>query len=304
MLALRFLSFLLLLAAARLVETLEDSTNAPSDRLAAATKTADVQTVEALLAEAASGWMMSSSATPVDVTRRDHLKRTALMLCGMDPPRSHQTHAETDDACGVIANHLIKAGADVAAADAKGWTPIAYAAAMGWSSVVRALVVALGSGSPSIDKPDFKGVRPLSKAALHGRQGAVAALLEGGADAASHGEGGWTALHYASGNVGDERRDGPWLKVMQTLLRSNGGIVDGRADGGRTPLMVAAGAGSSSAVRLLLDSGADPSLVDDNGQSALAAAGSEGVRALLREAAVEHAMAAHGRYLESLGKDL
>lgn len=71
---------------------------------------------------------------------------------------------------------------------------------------------------------------------------------------------GWTPLHYASTNA--------HLAVMQYLLDQYA-YVDASSPNGTTPLMMAAMYGNSSAVKLLLEAGADPSLKNDKGLGAL-----------------------------------
>jgi ankyrin repeat protein len=59
------------------------------------------------------------------------------------------------------------------------------------------------------------------------------------------------------------------LKRFRKLLRENPTASNGKGPGGATPLMYAALYTNSSAVRLLLEAGADPNLRDDGGATAL-----------------------------------
>lgn len=62
--------------------------------------------------------------------------------------------------------------------------------------------------------------------------------------------------------INDGRRDEARRLIEQ------GTDVNGRTSGGYTPLMIAAGIGDEQTVRLLLERGADPALVNDNGWTA------------------------------------
>lgn len=123
------------------------------------------------------------------------------------------------------------------------------------------------------------------QAALQGRTPVVAALLAAGGNLFARGVGGWSALHYAAHNAKDpngakarganadganEAEDATtttggsaWVQTLEALLspprtaRTTPHLLDpealfvnARDDGGRTALMVAAGVGATSAVKL------------------------------------------------------
>jgi ankyrin repeat protein len=98
---------------------------------------------------------------------------------------------------------------------------------------------------------------PLMIAALKGRLDFVKRLLARGADVNKTG---WTPLHYAA--------SGGHRDIMQLLLDHHA-YIDAESPNGTTPLMMAAGYSSDAAVKLLLDAGADPSLKNQLGLSAL-----------------------------------
>jgi uncharacterized protein len=71
---------------------------------------------------------------------------------------------------------------------------------------------------------------------------------------------GWAPLHYAA-TAGN-------LEIMQILLDENA-YIDAESPNKSTPLMVAAQYGSTQAVKLLLEAGADPTLRNELGLSAV-----------------------------------
>jgi len=101
------------------------------------------------------------------------------------------------------------------------------------------------------------GESPLMLAALAGDLKMCQMLIERDADVNKTG---WTPLHYAATNG--------HLDVM-TLLIDEDAYIDAGSPNGTTPLMMAARYGTAAAVKLLLEAGADPSIVNDLGLSAL-----------------------------------
>src|SRR5713101_6877116 len=101
---------------------------------------------------------------------------------------------------------------------------------------------------------------------------AVESLLRQGVDPNSRNQEGATALMWAAGDADKGR-----------LLIEAGADVNAKSKLGRTALIIAAtSAGNVETVRLLLAKGADPKLVDRNGDGPVGSAASAGDAAILR----------------------
>jgi len=102
-----------------------------------------------------------------------------------------------------------------------------------------------------------KDESPLMLAALKGQEDVVRKLIDRGADVNKPG---WTPLHYAATNG--------HLGIMNLLLEHHA-YLDAESPNKTTPLMMAAFYGTSQAVKLLLEAGADPTLRNEQGLSAV-----------------------------------
>jgi uncharacterized protein len=101
------------------------------------------------------------------------------------------------------------------------------------------------------------GESPLMLAAINNQIELATVLIARGADVNRPG---WTPLHYAAAKG---------HKDMMRLLLEHDAYIDSEAANGTTPLMMAAFSTSPLAVKLLLEEGADPTLVDSANASAL-----------------------------------
>lgn len=97
---------------------------------------------------------------------------------------------------------------------------------------------------------------PLMLAAIKGQTGLAQQLIDKGADV---NQPGWTPLHYASTHG--------HIELMNLLLEHHA-YIDAASPNESTPLMMAAMYGTPSAVKLLLEAGADPMLRNAQGMNA------------------------------------
>ena len=123
----------------------------------------------------------------------------------------------------------------------------------------RAVAALLASRRLNVEARNAKDESPLMMAAIKGNVEAVKALIARDADVNKTG---WTPLHYAA-SAGS-----PQHAVIISLLLENHAYIDAASPNGTTPLMMAAHYGSTEAVQLLLDEGADPTLKNQLGLTA------------------------------------
>jgi ankyrin repeat protein len=156
-----------------------------------------------------------------------------------------------------IADQLIRAGADVQAANRYGVTPLAAASAEGHNELIRRLLEA--GAHPNAPNPE--GETPLMLAARSGAAAGVKALLAHGADPrASEGWRGQDALMWASAEGHAE---------VVRLLIDAGAVVQKRSKAGFSPLLFAVRGGHPEVAGILLGAGADANDATRDGTSAL-----------------------------------
>ncbi len=122
---------------------------------------------------------------------------------------------------------------------------------------VKVVEVLLNAPKINYEIRSRNGDTALMIAAYKGNKNVVKAMLEKGAEA---NQTGWTALHYAAA-VGDN-------DIVKILLEHSA-YLDAESPNKTTPMMMAARAGKIMTVKLLLDEGADATLKNDQGLTAI-----------------------------------
>ena len=114
--------------------------------------------------------------------------------------------------------------------------------------------------SVKVELRNEAGESPLMIAALKGQLAAAKALIRRGAEVNKPG---WAPLHYAASRPEDDSID------MVRLLLEHHAYIDAESPNRTTPLMMAAKYGHREVVQLLLEEGADASLRNEQGLTAV-----------------------------------
>ncbi len=163
--------------------------------------------------------------------------------------------AATDN--GEVADALIAAGAKVDAKDNDGWTAVHWAVSNGNWSILDKLIAA----KANLNAPDNDKFTPLMSALASGKGNIAEKLMNAGAKfPTAWPDGASTLIHATSG------RD---LQSVRIALANNPKLDEPYAKDGSTPLILAAWNGDGQIVMELLRAGADPSMKDKDGKTAL-----------------------------------
>jgi len=163
---------------------------------------------------------------------------------------------------GEIAALLTDAGAEVAIADLRGWTPLHWAAHNG--KLACALAVLENSTSqPDVDALDKQGQGPLHIACLRGHAAVAALLIENGASTNNATSNGTTPLHRAA--------MGGHPMIIENLVQA-GCVVDALDAADMTPLHRASAHGKASCAEALIKGKADVWLKCTSGERPIALA--------------------------------
>jgi ankyrin repeat protein len=157
-----------------------------------------------------------------------------------------------DDAATI--NNLLRRGFDPNTIDPSGRPGLFIALQEGTLHAAEALIA---WPKTNVEWRSPKDESPLMIAAFKGYQDLVRKLIARDADVNKTG---WTPLHYAA--------TGGRVEIILLLLDENA-YIDAESPNKSTPLMMAAMYGSTAAVRALLEAGADPTLRNELGLSAV-----------------------------------
>lgn len=160
-----------------------------------------------------------------------------------------------DDAPAVTA--LLRRGFDPNARDPKGQPALVLALREEAKQVASVLIAAKGL---KVEERNAQDESALMMAALRGNLAAARALIAADADVNKTG---WAPLHYAASCTTQE------APAMVALLLEHHAYIDAASPNDTTPLMMAVRYGTADAARLLLDEGADPTLKNQLGLSAV-----------------------------------
>lgn len=163
--------------------------------------------------------------------------------------------AAVDDESAVVA--LALRGFDLNSRNEKG-EPALIVALREDSLKVASFLLTQRSVQVELRNP--QGESPLMIAAIKGHLGPARQLIQRGAEVNKTG---WTPLHYAAS------RTEPDSVEMARLLLEHHAYIDAESPNRSTPLMLAAMYGHADLVRLLLEEGADASLRNEQGMTAV-----------------------------------
>jgi len=159
-----------------------------------------------------------------------------------------------------VVGSLIKRGMDPNTPTEKGEPALVFAIRSGAQKTVAHLLKQPGI---QIDATNTADETALMLAANSNDLASAKLLIEAGA---SVNRPNWTPLHYAASKG---------HTAMMRVLIENDAYIDAESPNGTTPLMMAAYYATPNAVKLMLEEGADPTLQNQDGQTALALAASK-----------------------------
>jgi ankyrin repeat protein len=176
-----------------------------------------------------------------------------LPLAALSAPIDDYFTAIKNDNDGALVTVLFR-GFDANTLDSEGRHGLHIAMQEGAFKVAKTLLDLSGT---QVDTRSKNDETPLMMAALKGHTAFAKRLIDRGADVYKTG---WTPLHYAA--------TGGHVEMIKLLLE-NHAYIDTESPNKTTPLMMAAQYGTAQAVKLLIEEGADISLKNEIGMTAL-----------------------------------
>jgi len=153
---------------------------------------------------------------------------------------------------------LLDFGADTTIEALNKWNALHYAAQGGHPKIIEILYK---KNSSLLNAPVNTEATPLHVALCNQNFDAARKLLDLGANTGSKDVDGWTPLHYAAKNCD--------AKMIELLYKYNKNLLNDKDLSGCTPLHSAALNNNQEAIKKLIDLGANPHLVDIDGQTPL-----------------------------------
>lgn len=154
-----------------------------------------------------------------------------------------------------VVEALIEKGVNLTSSNVEGINPLIAAASEGHAQIVKALIA---SGQMDVNSKDKDGTNALMAASVRGHKDVVEALLQSGIDLNSQNSDGHSALMFAYNGKNQ----------VQTLLDKYSEYMKDANDNS-TKVIKDALQTHSDVVNLLLSSGADPNLKDNDGHIAI-----------------------------------
>ncbi len=210
-------------------------------------------------AEESPFWLLPDDADPIPINNSDDLatELADIEYSLLDAALFYQTEA---------VEALIDGGADLEACDPYGVTPLMITS-------VPDIKKMLCEAGAQVDARDIDGMTALQRAAKNDDPKSIQVLLDAGADVNAQTNYGMTALHYAVLPEDFSLVDRPIAAKQNApqsirMLLAAGAQVDARDETGDTALHVAAECDDPESVSVLLDAGADSTLVNRRGERA------------------------------------
>ncbi|WP_244609933.1 ankyrin repeat domain-containing protein [Lampropedia puyangensis] len=152
---------------------------------------------------------------------------------------------------------LLEDGVEPNVLNDKGQSPLTLALQLGSLNAFNGL---MSSEKTNVEFRNARDESPLMLAAIRGNADAVTRLMRQGAHVnKTH----WTPLHYAASGEGDTQ------VVIARLLLEHNAYIDAQSPNNTTPLMMAAQYGTNDVVKLLMQEGADPTMKNQLGLTAV-----------------------------------